>query len=299
MDAPTGYKPDDELPKTLRDILDMLLRNNGLQSWQIYSHKKGLSLRLKFGEANNGGQPVIQTGSNSRICYSKKSPSQLKRDERKAQDRRVTRQQARAAEQNDKSIEIPRGEDRDSMISPSASHISCSPIPVDIAQAPDIFSPLSLASLTDFEGQAVGGLVDMHQVPPNTTQPQSADQAKQCSTPMDGFARDSVGAAVKSDTDNDLGEDDSDEEANEDDCEYGANLSMPEFRYIYLNPVDRRCTYCGAYKGSAGKVIMECTKDGRKVCARCYPAAHKRHRKYFVECTNNYVDDGESDCFNV
>ncbi len=50
MDAPAGSTPASELPKSLSNILDVLMKENGLQSWQIFSQKRGVSLRLKFGE---------------------------------------------------------------------------------------------------------------------------------------------------------------------------------------------------------------------------------------------------------
>ena len=78
-----------------------------------------------------------------------------------------------------------------------------------------------------------------------------------------------------------------------DDCEFGKNLSLPLTCYHKLKPDDRRCSYCGAYKGLSAKTIMECMKDGRKLCQRCIPKHHKRHSKYFRECTTKYVFDGD------
>ncbi len=60
-----------------------------------------------------------------------------------------------------------------------------------------------------------------------------------------------------------------------------------------MKPMNRRCTYCGAYKGKPAKTIMECTRDGRKIYLRCYPNCHHRHRKYFKDCLTNY--DGDCD----
>ncbi len=72
---------------------------------QIFSQKRGVSLRLKFGETQNGGQSI--TGGNSKAAYSKKSPSQIKMDEKRSQERKVTRQQARIANKKEESeIEI-------------------------------------------------------------------------------------------------------------------------------------------------------------------------------------------------
>ncbi len=82
-------------------------------------------------------------------------------------------------------------------------------------------------------------------------------------------------------------------------CEFGSNSSLPMFRYQFMRPVDRRCTYCGAYNfWKPAKAILECTRDGRKIWLRCYPDCHRRHRKYFKECLTNYVNDGDCDWIN-
>ncbi len=93
MDAPAGSTLASELPKSLSNILDVLMKENGLHSMQIFIQKRGVSLRLKFGETQNGGQSI--TCGNNKTAYSKKSPSQIRRDEKRSQERRVTRQQAR------------------------------------------------------------------------------------------------------------------------------------------------------------------------------------------------------------
>ncbi len=134
------------------------------------------------------------------------------------------------------------------------------------------------------------------------TTTQSADHASspsgmqfstpvQGSTPMlgEGLTIDTAEEAEVSDKDSDADEDSGEEECDSDECEFGPNLSLPGFNYMYR--CDRRCTYCGAYKGIAGKTIMECSKDGRKICARCYPNTYKGHRKYFKECTTGYVKE--------
>ena len=46
------------------------------------------------------------------------------------------------------------------------------------------------------------------------------------------------------------------------------NLSFPHFRYCDVKPKNRKCSYCGAYKGRFAKVIMECSKDGRKLLVK-------------------------------
>ena len=116
---------------------------------------------------------------------------------------------------------------------------------------------------------------------------------------MDGSARVTVaelGLDVDVYTDTEFSDEDSMDSPDDENCDYGHNQSLPDCRYLIMKPVDRRCSYCGAYKGSAGKKIMECTRDGRKLCVRCYPNNHLRHRRYMIECDNNYVNDGDSNC---
>ncbi len=77
----------------------------------------------------------------TRLLIVKKSPSQIRRDEKRSQERRVTRQQARIANKKEESeieIENPRGEFKDMMNSPSPNHAR-SPIPVDIHDTPHIY----------------------------------------------------------------------------------------------------------------------------------------------------------------
>ncbi len=45
------------------------MKENGLQSWHIFSQKRGVSLRLKFGETQNGGQSI--TCGNNKTANSK------------------------------------------------------------------------------------------------------------------------------------------------------------------------------------------------------------------------------------
>ncbi len=63
MNAPAGSTLASELPKSLSNILDVLMKENGLQSWQVFRQKRGVSLRLKFGETQNGCQPKTITES--------------------------------------------------------------------------------------------------------------------------------------------------------------------------------------------------------------------------------------------
>ncbi len=127
MEAPTGQLPASGLPKTLLDMLGVLLKENGLKSWQIYSEKYGLSVKLRFGQPQNGGQ-ATGVDSNNKVSYAKKSPSQVRRDNKKATERRKTRSAAKQMAEND--IEVPRYEATEAMMSPSYMH-SYTPEPVN------------------------------------------------------------------------------------------------------------------------------------------------------------------------
>ncbi len=90
----------------------------------------------------------------TRLFIVNKSPFQIRRDEKRSQERRVTRQQARIADKKDESdieIENPRGEFKDIMNSPSPNH-AWSHMPVDIHDTPDISGIISRSSLADQSG---------------------------------------------------------------------------------------------------------------------------------------------------
>ncbi len=281
MDTPTGNDPASGLPKTLRNILEVMMRENGLQSWQIFSHRNGVSVRIKFGEAQDGGQTVgamVSEDSNNsnRMCYSKKSPSQMRRNAKRYEERRVTRQQSKKLDTNMSEIEQPRGELSETMASPSANIQT--PIHVDTSSPHElrkqVNETLSLSGLTT-PGEHVGHgecSLELKTLPLN----HSHELEQNNNTSADCNSQNSDTDFNDADTDND---------------DFGPNMSLPLFRYRHMKPSDRRCTYCGAYKGRTAYCMMECTKDGRKICSRCIGDSHKRHRKYFVECKSNYVND--------
>ncbi len=180
------------------------------------------------------------------------------------------------------------------MNSPSPN-LAWSPIPVDIHDTPHISGIIPRSRLANQSGCShVDQCV-------TKTITESADKQDilmdpNSSTPMERSTRLSDITAHISDQDSDSGgEVTSDCSIDSDQCEFGPNLSLPMFRYQFMRPLDRRCTYCGAYKGKPAKTIMECTRDGRKICLRCYPDCHRRHRKYFKECLTNYANDGDCD----
>lgn len=297
MIEPTGTIPASDLPKSLRNILDVLIRDNGLVSWQIYSQKNGVSVRIKFGQTQDGGQCI--TSGNNRACYSKKSPSQMRRDDKKAQERRITRQQTRNFKESDHSnIEQPRCDSKN-IADPSTVNGPCSPVTPLPERSHTVSMSQSRSSLP-VDRSADKSISDIAHS--TMSHSQSAEPVK-CSTPANVVCKQAA-AIVEEHVNTEL--DGASEEESEyedsyykyeidsDDCEFGPDYSLPRFRYVFLKPVDRRCTYCGTYKGKHSKTIMECKKDGRKICLRCIDKCHRRHRRHFVECTTNYVHDGDS-----
>ncbi len=98
-----------DLPKCLEDLLNTLIENNNLRSWQIYGEKYGVTLKIRFGVPENGHQ----TNDNNvleRQSFSKKAPSRMKRDADRMQIKKVTPSESSSNDKNDE-IEIPRGEE--------------------------------------------------------------------------------------------------------------------------------------------------------------------------------------------
>ena len=285
MEAPTGYRPASELPKSLWSIMSVLMKENGLRSWQVYSEKVGVSIRIRFGQPENGGQAPMSEGS--KICFNRKSPSQIKRDERKATERRMTRSRANmkgdvAAE----NCEMPRSNDYDSRNSPIISEpYSPLPLPAHTPEQPSLLTESSMNGHNPTgQGTPVSSSADHDLVQGNVyktcnrtkTNAEHDLDSIQCSTPQEGLN----GASVH---------EDSDESASDTEDEYGANISM-ELRYnnYYRNnpkPIDRRCSYCGTKYGSTARIIRQCDypQCGRKVCQTCFKKKHLRHLKYMSE----------------
>ena len=84
-----------------------------------------MSVKIRFGQAQHGGQ--TSRTEVSKVAYSKKSPCQLRRDERKATERRITRSRTQNVTEEDNDIEKPRGASIDTMKSPIPIQ-ACSPV---------------------------------------------------------------------------------------------------------------------------------------------------------------------------
>jgi hypothetical protein len=260
MAASTGLKPAEDLPKTLRNMLTLLLEENGLRSWQVYSDKQGVSVRLRFQNTSNGGQePPVNNQS-----FSRKSPSRILRDGRKTEERRITRQMAK--KEKDSEIEEPRGEigigisGHSALFSPASVDVSTaevdpdsikcesSPIPVNNGQA-----CLSQSSASD--QQLDLSRIDMQPGDTNDTNSDGSDNSSQDS---DNSSQDSDNNSEKS----------------------GANvldLSFPIAEYDNPRPTTHQCSYCGT---TMAYFVWVCKHEncGRKVCRPCSKELkHDRH----------------------
>ena len=106
-----------KLPGTLLEMLDVLVTSNGLHSFQIYSDSYGVSVRIRFGHDGSGNVCVDSAGhtgsqahnskTNGHMAFTKKTPSQVKRD----QKRRIVKAKKRKLSPDDTCPEIVRAED--------------------------------------------------------------------------------------------------------------------------------------------------------------------------------------------
>ena len=143
--------PACDLPNSLWNILDVLLGQNGLKSWQIYGEKVGVTVKLRFGEVQNGGQTVV--GKEDKICYSKKTPSQKRRDDKKADERQFTKSQTRMNDSVEEARQDNYNEENMDLFGSALS--PCVPVIDSPTPVMDKSSPLSMASLDEHEESVV------------------------------------------------------------------------------------------------------------------------------------------------
>ena len=74
----------DKLPCVLKNLLDTLIRQNGLVSWQIYGKDQWTQVSLRFGMSDIAGEAT-------NMKYKKVSPSQQKRDIQRAYNSRTNK----------------------------------------------------------------------------------------------------------------------------------------------------------------------------------------------------------------
>lgn len=142
MATPTGVLPAGGIPKNLKNILDMLVVNNDLRSWQVYSEPTGVTLKIRFDEAKNGGQATQST----KVSYIKKPPAQVRRDIKRNNnfERRQTRSQTKFEVED---IEQGRFEG-DFISSVNEANISHVSLDTESCHSPEI-EPLSTSHMSD------------------------------------------------------------------------------------------------------------------------------------------------------
>ncbi len=149
MDALTGHIPTGGFPKSLWNILNVLFEHNDLRSWQIYSEQKGLTVKLRFDDAQNGGQTMYE----DKVSFVRKPPAQVRRDMKRSDEyKRQTRSQTKKGTTHQESPEIPRSSNIDVDIlsqvagdSPASVHIDH--VGLAMSRTPDPL--LSSSWLTD------------------------------------------------------------------------------------------------------------------------------------------------------
>jgi len=94
MGEVADYKVAGILPNTLQTMLNVLILENGLRSWQIYDDKFGVSVRVRFGSdsqpsssvtcpdssLNIHAKPFHSTTKHTPASYTKKPPAQYRRE---------------------------------------------------------------------------------------------------------------------------------------------------------------------------------------------------------------------------
>ena len=137
MDEAAGLKATGKFPKALLIMLNTLIDENGLRSWQIYTDNFGISARLRFGHggssefvyAENASSPLNQK-TTTHTKYSKKTPAQIRRD-----STRKTLKAKRQRIENDSDIENERSLEHGDVSAhkfDTPIHVSCVPPAEDV-----------------------------------------------------------------------------------------------------------------------------------------------------------------------
>ena len=89
MEAATGTKPGVELPQPLQTLLAVLMRENSIRSWSLYSEYIGTTLKIRFDTAAIAERqsPMHDRHVNTTegaAHYTRKGPAKLRRDRHRA-----------------------------------------------------------------------------------------------------------------------------------------------------------------------------------------------------------------------
>ncbi len=252
--------PVSDLPHNLRIMLDTIVDNNMLRSWQVYSEKDGLTVKLRFNSVTEAQQGESDKESVAQVSYVKKSPCQQRRDTNRAQQRRTVTTRSQKLQTVDTPIERPRN-----MYVNSAS------------QGSPIESPISVASVCDLDPSTPEFFM-----PPGSGQCDSQvalNQVGHASSNTDINTHMDYGNKVILSADSTITAD-----SESDDDELEKTLSC----------LDWRCSY-GPYKHSKSDEelfidnLLECTYPdcGGIICNHCkLKGAHKSHNRYLKVMTH-------------
>ena len=95
-----------ELPSTIRELIDTLMRTNVLNGWNIYSEKGGgMTVKLKFGVASHVGE--TSQAWPAQISYVKKPAGKIKRDNNRLSEHK-SKIQTRSSVKADLQPEVAR-----------------------------------------------------------------------------------------------------------------------------------------------------------------------------------------------
>ena len=97
MEAATGKQPAVELPKQLRNMLDVFLRDNLVHSWSVHSENIGSTIKIRLqpvavialsSKQPGTSQPLTQHVNTAPVLhFTKKTPCQLRRDKQRCNKR--------------------------------------------------------------------------------------------------------------------------------------------------------------------------------------------------------------------
>lgn len=248
--------PAAELPVNLRAMLDTLMEQNSLTSWQIFGNKSNVTIKINF-KQQDGSQ-----NNSDFVSYAKKPPSKISRDKRKISDfntKRVTRSQKKEINNMDEP------ENMRNYVAPQS----------EVCGFSDCISPVIVdKSHTDLNSTPAS----IHVSPVNRSH---ASVTAHVDTPdvsrLQLSSNKSPGGSDHSDIDfdSDIGE---------------ADPTLPN-----VNCVDVRCTYGGGCYASVTKDAMyrcqvpACNEGGyvTDVCASCKKrGGHIGHSKYLKKLDN-------------
>ena len=251
--------PACELPENLQNIMSTLLETNQLRSWQIYSEKHGITLKIRLSECSNGEPTNVKS-----VSYTKKSPSRMKRDNTRISERRVTMSQMK-----DNEVELPRGNNAFNSDGHDILTGMDSPIlPEPCGQSP-VTSPLPVSTPISVTNMSL--LNDSH-VSQSGCDQQSVDHDTH-NMPL-GLSAESLGKNIASTPDEDTS-------ASED----GSHPHDATFSKDWQSCYNTLCCYgsSGGTKTTEDRYVCKsCGGAQVIVCVPCYNTTDFRHKKHMT-----------------